>query len=487
MRKEIIIDSILYLDDCLKILPKIGPVDAIITDPPYGTTSCKWDTAIPFSKMWPLCYNAVKTNGAIVLFASMPFTAELVHSNIFDFKYEWIWQKAVGSNFAAVKYQPMKEHESICVFSQGRHNYYPVNQKRAPSGTARLNYGHNGSKTGETSGGMSFYYGEWYDRGGVRPSGKTFYRYRNCGDVLRYSLQAYSLCIFTKRKREGLMGLVTRPLLRYHGGKWRIAPWIISFFPPHRIYVELFGGGGSVLLRKGRAHEEIYNDLDSDIVNLFRVARDQGDELKQRLALTPFAREEFVLSYQRTDDPMERARRTVVRAFMGRGTSAATGEIREDGKVSTGFRASSDRAGKTASRVWGEYADALDAIVERLQGVVIENRDAIEVIDQQDTQETLFYADPPYVFSSRDAGEDYRYEMTDDDHVKLGEKLNSARGAVIFSGYDCELYSEIYKGWHRAERKDRSDAQTERTEVLWMKGIEPDLFNMEMGGNDVKN
>jgi DNA adenine methylase len=104
--------------------------------------------------------------------------------------------------------------------------------------------------------------------------------------------------------------MIKRPLLRYHGGKWRIAPWIISFFPSHRVYVELFGGGGSVLLRKGRSHEEVYNDLDSDIVNLFRVTRGNGEELRRKLALTPFSREEYVLSYRPTNDPVEKARRT---------------------------------------------------------------------------------------------------------------------------------------------------------------------------------
>jgi DNA adenine methylase len=275
-----------------------------------------------------------------------------------------------------------------------------------------------------------------------------------------------------------------RPILRYHGGKWRIAPWIISYFPPHRVYVELFGGGGSVLLRKGRSHEEIYNDLDSDIVNLFRVTRDQGVELQRKLALTPFSREEYALSYQPTDEPVEKARRTVVRAYMGRGTNAATGMINEEGKQSTGFRANTDRAGKTASRVWAGYSDALEAIIERLQGVVIENRNALEVIGQHDTPQTLFYADPPYLFSTRDDGEDYRNEMNDEDHIKLSELLNAAKGAVILSGYDSGLYNELYKGWTRQYRTDQTDSHERKTEVLWMKGVEPDLFS-DVGGNDV--
>lgn len=266
-----------------------------------------------------------------------------------------------------------------------------------------------------------------------------------------------------------------RPLLRYHGGKWRIAPWITSFFPPHRVYVELFGGGGSVLLRKGRSHEEIYNDLDSNIVNLFRVVRDNGAELKRQLALTPFSREEFNLAFEYTGIPLEAARRTVIRAFMGRATNAATGELR--GKPSTGFRANTYKCGKPASRVWSSYTDAMDAVIERLQGVVIENRDALEVIEQHDSSQTLFYADPPYLLSTRDAGADYRYEMTEEDHAKLSAKLNVAKGMAIVSGYDSDLYTELYKDWRQSKHNDRTDAQVERTEVLWMKGVEPDLFS----------
>ncbi|MFG8489773.1 DNA adenine methylase, partial [Pseudomonas aeruginosa] len=100
---------------------------------------------------------------------------------------------------------------------------------------------------------------------------------------------------------------VRRPILRYHGGKWKLAPWIIQHLAPHHTYVEPFGGAASVLLRKARSYAEIYNDLDGDVVNLFRVARDHGEELRQALALTPFAREEFEASYVETTDPLERA------------------------------------------------------------------------------------------------------------------------------------------------------------------------------------
>jgi len=96
---------------------------------------------------------------------------------------------------------------------------------------------------------------------------------------------------------QAVRGGVRRPLIRYHGGKWKLAPWIISHIPSHRIYVELFGGGGSVLLRKARCYSELYNDIDGEIVNLFRVVRDQGEELQRLLHLTPYSREEFDSSF----------------------------------------------------------------------------------------------------------------------------------------------------------------------------------------------
>jgi DNA adenine methylase len=117
---------------------------------------------------------------------------------------------------------------------------------------------------------------------------------------------------------------VSHPLIRYHGAKWRLAPWIISHFPKHRIYVEPFGGSGSVLLRKKQSEIEVYNDLDGEIVNLFRVARDNGEELSRLVYLTPYSREEFVKSFEPSDDPIEQARRTVVRSFQGFGSGYVT-------------------------------------------------------------------------------------------------------------------------------------------------------------------
>ena len=141
----------------MKDIPN-GSIDMILCDLPYGTTACKWDTIIPFDKLWEQYERIIKPNGAIVLTASQPFTSALVMSNPKMFKYEWIWEKAVGSNFAALKYQPMKEHENILVFCKGTTVYNPIKEERKGSGKQRQKAGYANSKatakTGQFIGGI---------------------------------------------------------------------------------------------------------------------------------------------------------------------------------------------------------------------------------------------------------------------------------------------------------------------------------------------
>ena len=171
--------------DCIERMKEIpdGSVDMILTDPPYGTTACKWDSIIPLDAMWEQLKRIIKPNGAIVMTASQPFTSALVMSNVAMFKYEWIWEKAVGSNFATLKYQPMKEHENILVFSKGTHAYFPQKQPRKGAGAARLKYGNNGSTTGEATGGLKFsgYTPETYDHDLRNPSSVQFFNNRAKG------------------------------------------------------------------------------------------------------------------------------------------------------------------------------------------------------------------------------------------------------------------------------------------------------------------
>lgn len=266
----------------------------------------------------------------------------------------------------------------------------------------------------------------------------------------------------------------TRPVLRWHGGKWKLAPWIIGHFPPHRCYVEPFGGAASVLLRKPRAYAEVYNDLDDWAVNLFRVLRDEASaaRLRELLRLTPFARTEFDECGRELGaadgDPVEMARRLVVRSFMGFGSNAHNGR-------STGFRANSNRSGTTPAQDWSNYPAALSALISRLQGIVIESRDAGEVMRQHDGPETLHYVDPPYMHETRAQGNKYdlkyrayRHELDDEAHASLLRTLKELEGMVILSGYPTPLYDSELAAWHRVEIAAHADGARPRTEVLWI-------------------
>lgn len=267
----------------------------------------------------------------------------------------------------------------------------------------------------------------------------------------------------------------TRPILRWHGGKWLLAPWIISHFPPHRIYVEPFGGAASVLLRKERVHAEVYNDLDDDVVNLFRCLqdRDLAARLRELLRLTPFARREFEIAWDHVDDPVERARRLIIRSFMGFGSNAHNSMGR--GHKTTGFRANSSRSGTTPAEDWANYPDCLDAVIARFAGVIVEHRPAVQVMQAHDGGGTLHYVDPPYVASTRSPANKYdlkhrmyRHELSDADHVDLLAALSDLSGMVVLSGYPHPLYDDALPDWRRIERRALADGARERTEVLWI-------------------
>jgi DNA adenine methylase len=243
----------------------------------------------------------------------------------------------------------------------------------------------------------------------------------------------------------------------------------MQFFPPHKIYVEPFGGAAGVLLQKPRSYSEVYNDLDDGIVNLMRVMRDreQRDQLLEILVLTPYSRTEFLLAYEPTDDPAESARRTIIRAQMGFGSAGAT-------KGATGFRSDANRDYGTAAHLWAQYPDCLASIGQRLAGVMIENRPAVDLIRDQDSPETLFFVDPPYVMDTRvmrTSSRYYKHEMTDADHLELINVLRSVRGMVVLSGYESDLYSSALSGWEQHTTNARISAgrgSAIRTECVYL-------------------
>lgn len=262
--------------------------------------------------------------------------------------------------------------------------------------------------------------------------------------------------------------IIERPILRYHGGKWKLAEWIIGHMPVHRIYCEPFGGAGSVLVRKPRSYAEVYNDRWETVVNVFRVLREPelAVQLRQQLELTPFARDEFVdASHYPGDSCVEKARKTILRSFAGFGSASTNGDH------STGFRASSMRSGTVPAGDWRNWPAHIPAFVERLQGVCIENRDALDIVRQHDSPETLFYVDPPYPHITRNmrrGNAAYAVEMTDENHEALAELLHGCAGAVMLSSYPSDMYARLYADWDRRECNTHSDGARDRVEVLWL-------------------
>lgn len=263
---------------------------------------------------------------------------------------------------------------------------------------------------------------------------------------------------------------IKRPPLRWYGGKFRLASWIIGHFVEHAAFVEVFGGACGVLLRRKAAKIEVYNDLDQQAVNFFRVLRDPElrDRLIELVDLTPFSRDEFELSYAACSDPVEAARRFVTRCFLGHGTCSI------DPNDSNGFRSCDIRAGKSYSREWAGVPVAIAAAADRMRGVTIENIDYRKLIPKFDEPSTLFYLDPPYLMQTRSAGgKGYVHEMSVEDLRQLAWLLNNLKGKAIISHYPHPMYDEMYpaSNWCKATKQTSANGQrgaVPRTECLWM-------------------
>ncbi|MEM7101379.1 MAG: DNA adenine methylase [Pseudomonadota bacterium] len=255
----------------------------------------------------------------------------------------------------------------------------------------------------------------------------------------------------------------SRPVIRYHGSKYRIAEWVVSHFPPHREYVDVFGGAGSVLLSKPQAKLEVYNDLDSRIVNLFRVLRDpeKAAELIRSLELTPFARDELEACYEDCECPVESARRLIVRAYQGFGADSAVRGHR------TGFR-STRTDGFTPAKEWMKYPPAVSEFVQRLQGVIVENKSWDQLIPHYDSEDCFMYLDPPYLLETRTARRGYRHEMEDEEHEALLRLIKSSDSMFAISGYDSDLYNDLLAGWEKRTLRARAEKNKPRIEMLWL-------------------
>jgi DNA adenine methylase len=254
----------------------------------------------------------------------------------------------------------------------------------------------------------------------------------------------------------------------WYGGKYSHLGWLLPLLPPTHHYCEPFGGSAAVLLNREPSPVETYNDIDGEVVNFFRVLRDNPDELIRQIALTPFSRKELEVACTEPVDnlsPVERARRFYVRA---RQTRTGLAQTASPGRWA--YCIATSRAGMAgAISRWFGGIEELFYIADRLLRVQIENLPAIEVIQKYDSEETLFYCDPPYVHEARGDKNAYAYEMDDREHIQLAEVLHCVKGKVAISGYRCELMDRLYRDWFCIEAPPRicHSVKTMRQEALW--------------------
>lgn len=254
----------------------------------------------------------------------------------------------------------------------------------------------------------------------------------------------------------------------WYGGKYSHLNWLLPLLPKATHYCEPFGGSAAVLINREPSPVETYNDVHSDVVNFFRVLREQKDALVEAIGLTPFSREEFELAISNEEgiSDLERARRFYILARQVR-----TGLAQ---KASSGRWAHcllTSRAGMAgAVSRWLGAVEDLPLIAQRLLRVQIEHASAIDVIKRYDSEETLFYCDPPYPHVSRGDSNAYANEMTDEQHRELAEVLRNVKGKVALSSYHCPLMNELYGDWRHVESKEKTihSVKTSRTEVLWI-------------------
>jgi len=255
--------------------------------------------------------------------------------------------------------------------------------------------------------------------------------------------------------------------LCYYGGKGNLLSKMLEYVPLHEYYLEVFGGSGSLLFAKESVGAEVYNDIDGDLVNLFRVLRDHFDEFYRRVALTPYAREEYMLckeTYKDCDDPVERARRFYV-------------AIRQsfNGNPGAGWRYSLriKKRGLLASvSSWLSALEDLPYAYMRLIHVQIENLHWRECMEKYNDWEWagFFYLDPPYLPDTRRDPKVYRFEMSQKDHEELVEwLLTKSKTKIMLSGYDNDLYFELEKaGWKKIcfDVGCRAAGRTRQTGIL---------------------
>lgn len=254
-------------------------------------------------------------------------------------------------------------------------------------------------------------------------------------------------------------------VLKWPGSKWNIANKIIELMPPHTVYIEPFFGSGAVFFNKKRCNLEILNDLDSEVVNLFKVIRDYPGELANKVFFTPYSREEYKETYDRHNkelDDLEKARQFLIRSNMARaGMQYYSSSWRTCGPVLA------SKIKQRVTREWNRIPDNIFQAALRLKDAEIENIDAIKLIKKYNRKNCLIYVDPPYLLSTRKQ-KYYNVEMTEEsEHKELINLLKQHKGPVILSGYNSNLYNNSLKDWNKIEIKTNAEQGKKRIEVIW--------------------
>lgn len=250
-------------------------------------------------------------------------------------------------------------------------------------------------------------------------------------------------------------------VIKYPGSKWRIAKWIIQRFPEHHSYLEPFFGSGAVFFTKSRSNIETINDLDDNVVNLFRCIREDPEKLSRMAYLTPYARVTYEEAYaSEAEDPYQKALDFMILLNMGHGFRTNRKKVgwKEDIQ---------GREKGYASIDWWKLPCKIIEVAERLKGVQIEHMNAVELIRKFNFENVLIYCDPPYVMSTR-RQKQYAYEMEDQEHEDLLEALKAHKGPVVLSGYESDLYKEALSGWKTEQIISRDQLGQEKIEILWM-------------------
>jgi len=256
-----------------------------------------------------------------------------------------------------------------------------------------------------------------------------------------------------------------KTVLKYPGSKWSSAEWIIDNFPDgyeNMTYLEPCFGSGAVFFNKNRSKIETINDVDQNVVNLFRVVRDHPQVINDLIRFTPWSREEYKLSYEQTEDEIEKARRFLVRCWQAIGTK--TSDI-------TGWSNNIKPVDSGSSR-WSRLEESISMTATRLKSdgmylVQIENMDMFELIRRYSKPYVFIYIDPPYLLNTR-SKRIYKHELTNEDHIELLKLINEHKGPVMISGYDSDLYNSHLEGWYKDTKPTRCEMGKDAIEVIWM-------------------